>query len=128
VVRLLLVCLGGAIGSGLRYLVSGLAARWLAADFPYGTLIVNLVGAFAIGVVQEVGTATLLIPDHVRVFLAAGVLGGLTTYSAFTYETVRLLEAGAWLQAGVNVVGTTVLCLSLSFLGIVAARLLVFRG
>jgi CrcB protein len=127
--RLLLVCLGGALGSGLRYLVSGLAARWLGADFPYGTLLVNLGGSFAIGLVQEVGLTALLIPDHVRLFLAAGVLGGLTTYSTFSYETFRLVEGGAWPQAWIYVLGTTGLSLVLCFLGIAVGRaFLMARG
>jgi CrcB protein len=124
VLRFLVICLGGAVGTGLRYLASGLAARWLGADFPYGTLIVNLVGAFLIGLVQEVGTMTLLIPDGVRVFLTVGLLGGLTTYSAFSYETVRLMEYGSWSQAWLNVAVTTALCLLLCFLGIAVGRTL----
>lgn len=94
--RLLLICLGGAIGTGLRYLASGLAARWLGADFPYGTLIVNVSGSFVIGLVQQVGTTTLLLPETARLFVTVGMMGGLTTYSAFSYETVRLIEFGSW--------------------------------
>lgn len=123
--RLLLVCLGGAVGTGLRYAVAGLAARWLGADFPYGTLLVNLGGSYLIGLVQEVGTATLLVPEPARLFLAVGVMGGLTTYSSFSYETVRLLEAGSWGQALANVVLTTALCVGLCLLGIATGRLLV---
>ena len=123
--RLFWVCLGGAIGSGVRYLASGVAAAWLGADFPYGTLAVNLAGAFVIGLVQEVGTTTLLLPDTARLFLASGVLGGLTTYSTFSYETIRLAESAAWSRAWANVVLTTGLCLVLCFLGIVAGRALV---
>jgi CrcB protein len=127
--RVLLIALGGAVGTAARYLASGIAARWLGTDFPYGTLIVNLIGAFAIGVVQEIGTESLLIPDHARLFLTTGIMGGLTTYSTFSYETVRLLEANAWYRASVNVVGTTVACLALCFLGIAIGRLaLGFRG
>ena len=127
--RLVLICLGGAIGTGMRYVASGLAARWFGAEVPYGTLIVNLAGAFVIGLVQELGTATLLIPDDVRLFLTVGLMGGLTTYSTFSYETVRLMEFGAWSQAWINVVVTTTVCLSLCFLGIATGRLLVaIRG
>jgi CrcB protein len=127
--RVLLVALGGAIGTVLRYLASGLAARWFGAEFPYGTLIVNLAGAFVIGFVQQVGTETLLVPDNVRLFLTTGMMGGLTTYSAFSYETVRLMEANAWSQAWINVVVTTTICLSLCFLGIAAGRLVLgMRG
>jgi fluoride exporter len=127
--RLLLISLGGAIGTALRYLASILAARWFGAEFPYGTLIVNLVGAFVIGVVQQIGTQTLLIPDNVRLFLTTGMMGGLTTYSAFSYETVRLMEVGSWHQAWINIFVTTTICLSLCFLGITAGRLLLtLRG
>jgi len=125
--RLLLIALGGAIGTALRYLTSLLAARWFGTEFPYGTLIVNLTGAFIIGVVQQVGTQTLLIPDHVRLFITTGMMGGLTTYSAFSYETVHLMELGAWQQAWINVVVTTVACLGLCFLGIMVGRALI-RG
>lgn len=127
--RLLLIGFGGAIGTVLRYLVSGLAARWFGAEFPYGTLIVNLTGAFVIGLVQEVGTEALVIRDTTRLFLTTGMMGGLTTYSAFSYETVRLMEANAWHQAWINVIVTTTICLSLCFLGIAVGRLLLsLRG
>lgn len=123
--RFILICLGGAIGTALRYLTSGIAARWLGADFPYGTLIVNVVGSFLIGLIQQVGTATLLIPDTTRLFLTVGIMGGLTTYSSFSYETVRLAQMGAWGQAWINVLVTTALCLGVCFLGIAAGRLVV---
>jgi len=127
--RALLITLGGAIGTALRYFTSLLAARWFGSDFPYGTLIVNLSGAFIIGLVQELGTETLLIPDNVRLFLTTGMMGGLTTYSTFSYETVRLMEVNAWHQAWINIFVTTVVCLSLCFLGIAAGRLLLaLRG
>ena len=119
---MLLVGLGGAIGSILRFLTSIVAAHWFGAEFPYGTLIVNLSGAFVIGFVQQVGGETLLIPDNVRLFLTTGMMGGLTTYSAFSYETVRLMETSAWNQAWINVVVTTTIALSLCFLGISVGR------
>src|SRR5262245_64080602 len=123
--RLIFICLGGALGTGIRYVISGVAARWLGADFPYGTLIVNLAGSFAIGLIQQVGLMTLAIPDPVRLFLTVGIMGGLTTYSTFSYETIRLMETGAWYEAWLNVAVTTAACLSLCFLGIAVARALV---
>ena len=122
--RILLVALGGAIGSVMRYLTSILAGIWFGVEFPDGTLIVNLAGAFVIGLVQELGTGSLLVPDTVRIFLTTGMMGGFTTYSTFSYETVRLMEAGAWHQAWLNIFTTTVVCLCLCFLGIAFGRLL----
>jgi CrcB protein len=122
--RALLISLGGAIGTLLRYLTAVAAARWLAADFPYSTLIVNLTGSFLIGVVQVLGAEALMIPNDARLFLTTGVMGGLTTYSAFSYETVRLMQVGAWSHATINVVVTTVMCLALCFLGVSVGRML----
>lgn len=127
--RVLVIALGGAIGTVLRYLTSLLAARWFGAEFPYGTLIVNLSGAFIIGLVQQIGTETVLVPDNARLFLTTGMMGGLTTYSTFSYETVRLMEANAWHQAWINIFVTTTICLSLCFLGIAVGRLILnLRG
>ena len=123
--RFLFICLGGAIGTGLRYLTSSLAVRWLGVDFPYGTLIVNVVGSFLIGLIQQVGATSLLIPDTTRLFLTVGIMGGLTTYSSFSYETLRLAQLGAWGQAWINVLVTTAVCLGVCFLGIVVGRMIV---
>lgn len=122
--RILLIALGGALGSVARYATATAAARWFGADFPYGTLAVNLVGSFLIGLIHELAVETALIPDDLRWFLTTGVMGGLTTYSAFSYETVRLIQTGAWAAATVNVGATTVLCLLLAVLGIAAGRAL----
>ena len=96
VIRLALVALGGALGSVLRYLVTMAAVTWMGPTFPWGTLAVNLVGSFLIGLVQSLAVESLVISEEARLFLATGVMGGLTTYSAFSYETVRLAETGAW--------------------------------
>ena len=89
----------------------------------------NLAGAFIIGLVQEVGSDALLIPDHARIFITTGMMGGLTTYSTFSYETVKLMETNAWHQAWINIFVTTTIALSLCFLGIAAGRLVLsLRG
>ena len=119
---MLLVALGGAIGSVLRYLTSVIAAFWFGVEFPYGTLIVNLVGAFLIGLVQELGAESLTLSDNTRLLLTTGVMGGLTTYSTFSYETVRLIEARSWHYVVANVVFTTGACLALCVLGMAAGR------
>jgi CrcB protein len=120
--RLLLVAAGGALGSALRYLVATAALGWLGPAFPWGTLIVNLTGSFLIGLVQALATEGLVLGEDTRLFLTSGVLGGLTTYSAFSYESVRLMESGASGPAWLNIVGTTAACLALCFLGLWVGR------
>jgi len=124
-VRLLLICLGGAVGTGARYLIGGLAARWLGPEFPYGTLFINVLGSFLIGFIQQVGLTTLAIPETTRLVLTIGVMGGLTTYSSFSYETIRLIENGSWLGAAANIVLTTGLCLVVCVLGLGLGRVVV---
>jgi len=122
-VRLLLICLGGACGTAARYGVGIAAARWLGVELPYGTLIVNVVGSFLIGVIQELALSTTAIPETMRLVLAVGVMGGFTTYSAFSYETIRLAERGATAVA-LNVFLTTGLCLGACALGLLLGRAL----
>ena len=123
--RLLLICLGGAVGTGARYLIGGLAARWLGSEFPYGTLFINVLGSFLIGFVQQVGLTTLAIPETTRLVLTIGVMGGFTTYSSFSYETISLIENGSWLGAVANLVLTTGLCLVVCVLGLGLGRVVV---
>ncbi len=123
--RLLLICLGGAVGTGARYLIGGLVARWLGSEFPYGTFFINVLGSFLIGFVQQVGLTTLAIPETTRLVLTIGVMGGFTTYSSFSYETISLIENGSWLGAAANVVLTTGLCLVVCVLGLALGRVAV---
>ncbi len=123
--RFVLICFGGAVGTGARYLLGGLVAHWAGPDFPYGTLLINMLGSLLIGVIQQVGLSTLLIPDTLRLVLAIGVMGGFTTYSSFSYETIRLLEAGSWLAASLYVLFTTALCLAGCAAGLSVGRVLI---
>jgi CrcB protein len=116
------ICVGGALGTGARYIASVLAVRWFGSEFPYGTLIVNVVWSFMIGVIQEVASRTVLVPEGMRLFMTVGIMGGLTTYSSFSYETIRLVQVGAWGRASGNVLGTTVLCLAACVLGVAVGR------
>jgi CrcB protein len=106
-------------------LLGGLVARWAGPDFPYGTLLINVLGSFLIGMVQQVGLSSLLIPDTLRVVLAVGVLGGFTTYSSFSYETIRLLEGGSWAAATAYVALTTGVCLAGCAAGLSLGRVLI---
>ena len=123
--RFILICVGGAIGTALRYLTVGAAVRWLGVEFPYGTLIVNVVGSFLIGLIQEVALTSVLIPEPTRLFLTVGIMGGLTTYSSFSYDTLHLMQTGAWGYAWVYVLVTTAVCLGVCLLGIALGRALV---
>ena len=120
--RLAWVCLGSALGGGLRYLAGQAAVSLLGVAFPYGTLFVNVTGSFLITFIMHVGLSTDAIPPMVRLFLTTGVMGGLTTYSAFNYETLGLLREGAMLVASLNLVLTVLLCLVAGLLGLAAGR------
>lgn len=121
--RFLLVCLGGAAGSGARYLVGLGAVRLLGTVFPWGTLAVNVVGCFLISLVMDLGVHYGAIPDDTRIFLSAGVLGGFTTYSSFSYELLGHLGRGLYGTAALYFLLTTAGCFAAGVLGIVAARL-----
>ncbi len=123
--KLLLVCLGGAIGSGARYLLSTWALALFGAAFPYGTLAVNAIGCFVIAVVMRLGVDVQLIPPTLRLFLTTGLMGGFTTYSAFDYETFRYTQEGAYGLAALYVVLTLAICFVAGIAGDVAAKTLV---
>jgi len=125
--RLLLVCAGGAIGSGARYLTALWAASAMSPAFPYGTLIVNVLGSFLIAFIMHVGSATELLPADVRVMLTAGVMGGFTTYSTFNYETTNYFRLGSWSTGMLNIGVTVIGCLIAGFAGLMLARLIVGR-
>ena len=125
--RLMLICLGGAVGTAARYLTALWAAAAFGAAFPFGTLIVNTVGSFLLAFIMHVSGATELISSDARAILTTGVMGGFTTYSTFNYETTNYLREGAWLLATANAVGTVAGCLAAGFAGLAVARLVVGR-
>jgi fluoride exporter len=90
--RLLLVSLGGAIGSGARYLLSTWALAAFGAAFPCGTLAVNAIGSFLMCAIMYLGVSANVIPQTLRLFLTTGIMGGFTTYSPFDYETYRYTQ------------------------------------
>jgi CrcB protein len=107
------VALGSALGGVARYWCSGLVARAVGETFPWGTLIVNIVGSFLIGLIAAIsGTdGRFIIPPEARQFMMVGILGGFTTFSSFSLQTLTLARDGEWLLAGANIVGSVVLCL-----------------
>lgn len=118
-----LVALGGAIGSVLRYLVGAVALRITGHGFPWGTMIVNVVGSFAIGVLAELIVRKYGASAEMRLFYITGILGGFTTFSAFSLDAVSLYERGATLASFGYV--TASLCLSI---GAVVAGLTLVRS
>jgi CrcB protein len=125
VVVYLWVALGGALGSVARYAVSLGAVRWLGAGFPWGTLLVNVAGSFAIGLLAALATADgrPALGADARAFVMIGILGGFTTFSSFSLETLTLARTGALGAAAANVGLSLVLCLAGVSLGFLAAAL-----
>jgi len=120
------VGIGGALGSMLRFVVTVLAARWFGAGFPWGTLAVNLIGSFILGVIAEFAiTGALGISPQVRIFIGVGILGGFTTFSSFTYDTLTLVRDGSTPLALGYVLASIALGLIAVYLGTITARLLV---
>jgi len=108
-----------------RHLVGLGARRWLGSTYPWGTLTVNVLGAFVLGALIAVGAGSELIPKRLQVPVATGLLGAFTTFSTFATDTVRLGEAGRWRAAGGNVAANLVLGLLAAALGLLAGRALV---
>jgi CrcB protein len=113
IARYLWIMLGGALGTAARFWCSGLVARAFGETFPWGTLIINVVGSFVIGFF-----ATMTGPDGrmfvgttARQFVMIGICGGYTTFSSFSLQTLNLINDGEWLGAGSNIVLSVVLCL-----------------
>jgi len=118
----LLVALGGAIGSALRYLVS-LAAAWLfGVGFPWGTLAVNIAGSLAMGLVIGLAASKFQLTNELRVFIATGVLGGFTTFSAFSLDFALLFERRDYGLAGLYLAGSVGLSILALFAGLYLVR------
>jgi CrcB protein len=120
--RFLWICLGGGLGTGARYLLSGWLLAVLGTAFPYGTLAVNLIGSFLLGAIMHVALTTNWIAPALRLALTTGVVGGFTTYSTFNYETLQYLRGEAWGMAACNLSATVVGCLAAGVAGLALAR------
>ena len=119
--NLLWVAFGGAVGACLRYIISELALKWFGKGFPWGTLIVNLLGSLIIGIVFALLHTSWVehLPGSklIRPMIAVGFLGALTTFSTFSMDNLLLLQQGAWLKAAINMVINVSLCLLAAWLG-----------
>lgn len=117
------IALGGSIGSISRYYVSLWAAQKFGAHFPYGTLFVNIAGCFIIGCFMVMATERLALSPYWRLLVATGFLGGLTTFSSFGYETLKLLEEAQVSLAIYNVIFNVIAGLAATWLGMTIARI-----
>lgn len=120
--QLLLVALGGAIGATLRHLVGVLTLRWLGSGLPWGTLTVNIVGSFVMGVVVELIARRFDASMELRMFLMTGILGGFTTFSSFSLDTAVLWERGDTGLAFTYVAASVTLSIAALFAGLAVVR------
>ena len=122
--RTLLVALGGLVGSVLRYWISGWVQSLDGAQFPVGTLAVNVLGSFAVGAFMTLSLERGIIGPEVRILLTTGFCGGFTTMSTFSYETMALLRDGSAAGALGNITLTVMTCLLSTWLGSWTGRML----
>lgn len=118
------VGIGGFLGANARFAMTRLVADRLGSGYPWGTFLVNLVGAFLIGILLTVLTDRAVPDPFWRLILAVGFLGGYTTFSSYTFEAVALARDGEWATAGIYVLGSNVLGLAACAVGIALARAL----
>jgi CrcB protein len=120
-----LFCAGGGLA---RFYLSGWIHSLLGRAFPYGTFAVNIIGAYFIGLIMEFSLRSTAIPDTLRLGLTVGFMGGLTTFSTFSYETFKLMEDGQFLMAFANVLASVAVCLLFTWLGIITVRAIIQGG
>ena len=123
--ELAIIMVSGAIGTLCRFGVGRFATLVIAKPFPFGTLLVNVVGCFVFGVVMHLGTSAPLLSRTVRLAVTVGFLGAFTTFSTFGFETFQFLKDGQWLPALTNGTANMVLGLLAVWLGMIVARALV---
>jgi len=120
--QIFLIGLMGGLGCIARYLVSGWTYTLVGRTLPYGTLAVNVGGSFLLGFLMTFGLRSTLLPAGLRVGLTVGFMGGFTTFSTFSFETLKLVEEGSLMQAGANIALNILLCLVAAAAGVMLAR------
>lgn len=119
--KYLLVGAGGMLGAMARYGLCGWISGATEGRFPYGTLIVNMIGSFMIGFFLFLALERFTWNPELRIFIAFGILGGFTTFSTFSYETAQLMRDGVYLLAAINVFASIFVCLAATFAGMILA-------
>jgi len=121
----LIVALGSGMGGFLRYVISDLVYKYTSSLFPYGTLTVNIIGSFLLGFILFYLDAVKLISSEMRLFLTVGLCGGLTTFSTFSYETVKLIQNSEYLLAGSNLMLNIFVTILAVFLAAFISKLII---
>ena len=120
------IAAGSALGGAFRYWCSGVAARLIGETFPWGTLLINILGSFVIGVFFTLTgpDGRLIVSPNIRQFVMVGLCGGYTTFSSFSLQTLNLIRDGEILYAGANIVASVLLCMLAVWIGhIMAAQI-----
>jgi CrcB protein len=122
----LYVAIGSAFGGMMRYWLNGVVANAVGETFPWGTLIINIIGSFVIGFFAALTgpDGRILVSSDSRVFVMVGICGGFTTFSAFSLQTLNLARDGDFLRAGLNIVLSVVLCLLFVWIGHITATVI----
>ncbi|HTR82451.1 MAG TPA: fluoride efflux transporter CrcB [Bacteroidota bacterium] len=118
-----LVFIGGGVGATARYWAAGTVQKWVGSGFPYGTFVVNVLGCFIIGFLMAAFEERFVVTPSLRIFLTIGILGGFTTFSSFSFETISLVRDSEFLLAALNIGLTLFTCLSGTTLGILLGKL-----
>ncbi len=120
--NILSIAIGGALGAVLRYWTSSAAYHWWGRDFPYGTLLVNVMGSLLMGFLFVWLTERSALSEAWRGLLLVGMLGAFTTFSTFSMDTLNLIQAGEVAKAGLNILLSVILCLVAAWIGLWGAR------
>lgn len=119
---LVAIFVGGGVGSLGRYFLSGAVTRAIGGTFPWGILVVNLLGGLLMGLIVEFGAQKLSYSQEVRALLTTGLLGGFTTFSAFSLDTAVMIERGDWMNAAAYVIASVVLSIGGLFAAMYTVR------
>ena len=119
---LMLVAIGGAIGAVARYSLSSQVYHWLGSDFPWGTMIVNVLGSFLMGFLFFLMAERIVVSGELRTAVLVGGLGAFTTFSTFSIETINLIQRGTSLTAILNICFSVVVCMAAVWVGMRLAR------
>lgn len=120
--QILAIAAGGSIGAVMRYLVSTGIYSWFGRGFPYGTLVVNILGSLLMGLLYELFLQRLSVSPEVRAVLLIGFLGAFTTFSTFSIETINLIEQGDLIKAIINILASVILCVLAAWCGLQIVR------